>query len=93
MVEGDGVAGAEGDVLIDAGVFAQGDFAFGTAIEVIEDGSGDAALGDGAEIGDADDARRADGTGRWRHAFPLYQKTAGLAALAEFEGQGTKGRD
>ena len=49
MVEGDGVARAEGDVLIDAGVFAQGDFAFGAAIEVIEDGGGDAAFGDGTE--------------------------------------------
>ena len=60
--EGDGVTRTEGDVLIDAAIFAEGDFAFGAAIEVIEDGCGHAALGDGSEISDADDARRGDGT-------------------------------
>jgi hypothetical protein len=74
MVERDRVAGTEGDVLIDAAIFAEGDLAFGAAIKVIEDGFGHAALGDGSEISDADDARRGDGTGGWRHARLLYQK-------------------
>jgi hypothetical protein len=38
--ERDGVARPEGDVLINAAVFAQRNFAFGAAIEVIEDGAG-----------------------------------------------------
>jgi hypothetical protein len=74
MVEGHGVAGTEGEVLVDAAIFVEGDFAFCAAIEVIEDRFGHAALGDGAEISDADDARRGDGTGGWRHARLLYQK-------------------
>jgi hypothetical protein len=63
MVEGDGVTRTEGEVLIDAATFAEGDLAFCATIEVIEDGFGHAALGDGSEISDADDARRGDGTG------------------------------
>jgi len=35
--ERDGMARAEGDVLIDAAIFAERNLAFGTAIEVIED--------------------------------------------------------
>jgi len=65
--ERDGMARAEGDVLIDAAIFAEGNLAFGTAIEVIEDRSGHAPLGDGSKISDADYARRGDGTGRSRH--------------------------
>jgi hypothetical protein len=61
--EGDRMTRAEGDVLIYAAILAEGDFAFGAAIEVIEDGAGHAALGDGAEISDADDARRGHGLG------------------------------
>ena len=66
--ERDRVARTEGNVVIDAAIFAQGDLAFGAAIKVIEDGLGHAALGDGAEIGDADDAGRGDGAGieSWR---------------------------
>jgi hypothetical protein len=37
IVEGDGVTGTEGDVLIDAATFAEGNFTFGPTIEVIED--------------------------------------------------------
>jgi hypothetical protein len=59
--ESDCVARTEGDVLIDAAILAEGDFAFGAAIEVIEDGAGHATLSDGAEISDADNARRGDG--------------------------------
>jgi hypothetical protein len=54
------VTRTEGDVLKDAAIFAEGDFAFGSAIEVIEDRFGDTALGDGAEVCDADYARRSD---------------------------------
>ena len=65
---GDRMAGAEGDVLIDAAIFAEGDLAFGAAIEVVEDGPGHAALGDGAEIRDADHAGRGDGAGGSSHS-------------------------
>jgi len=52
--DGDRMARAEGDVLIDAAIFAESDFAFGAAIEIVEDGPGHAALGEGAEIRNAD---------------------------------------
>jgi len=68
MVEGYGVARTEGEVLIDAAILVEGDFAFCAAVEVIENGFGHAALGDSAEVSDADYARRGDGTGGWRHA-------------------------
>ena len=66
--DGDRMAGAEGDVLIDAAIFAEGDLAFGAAIKVIEDRSGHAALGEGAEIRDADHAGRGDGAGGSSHS-------------------------
>jgi hypothetical protein len=48
--ERDGVARAEGNVLIHAAIFAEGNFALGASVEVIEDGFGHTALGDGAEV-------------------------------------------
>jgi hypothetical protein len=60
--ESDRMTRTEGNVLIDAAVFAEGHFTIGAAIEVIEDGAGHATLSDGAEISDADDARGGDGT-------------------------------
>jgi hypothetical protein len=48
--EGDGVARAKRDILIDAAVFAEGDFTFGATVEVVENRSRHAALGDGAEV-------------------------------------------
>ena len=66
--DGDRMAGAEGDVLIDAAIFAEGDLAFGAAIKVVEDGPGHAALGEGAEIRDADHAGRSNGAGRLSHS-------------------------
>jgi hypothetical protein len=69
MVEGDCVARTKGDILIDAAIFAERNLAFGAAIEVIEDRSGQAALGEGPKISDADDARRGDGTGRSSHFY------------------------
>jgi hypothetical protein len=58
--DGDRMAGAEGDILIDAAIFAECDLAFGATIEIVEDGPGYAALGEGAEICDADYAGRGD---------------------------------
>jgi len=65
----DRVARAEGDVLIDAAIFAEGDLAFGAAIEIVEDSPGHAALGEGAEIRDADYAGRGDGAGGLSHSL------------------------
>jgi hypothetical protein len=62
------MAGTEGDVLIDAAIFAEGDLAFGSAVQVVEDGPGHAALGEGAEICDADHAGRGDGAGGLSHS-------------------------
>src|SRR5450631_78719 len=61
------MAWAESDVLVDAAIFAEGDLAFSTAIEVVEDGPGNAAPGDVAQICDADHARRGDGAGGSSH--------------------------
>jgi hypothetical protein len=72
-VERDCVSRTEGDVVIDTAVFAEGNLPFGAAIKVIEDGFGQAALGDGSEISDGDDARRGDGTSRSSHFCLLYQ--------------------
>jgi len=66
--DGDRMARAEGDVLIDAAIFAEGDLAFGAAIKVVEDGPGHAATGEGAEICDADYAGRGDGAGGSSHS-------------------------
>jgi hypothetical protein len=44
--ESDGLTGTEGDVLINAAVFAEGHFTIGAAIKVIKYGLGHAALGD-----------------------------------------------
>jgi hypothetical protein len=66
--DGDRMAGTEGDVLIDAAIFAEGDLAFGAAIKVVEDGPRYAALGEGAEIRDADYAGRGDGAGGLCHS-------------------------
>jgi hypothetical protein len=73
MVERDRVSRTESDVVIDAAVLAEGHLVFGATIKVIEDGFGHAALGDGPEISDADDARRGNGTGRSSHFCLLYQ--------------------
>jgi hypothetical protein len=67
LVERYRMAGTEGDVVIDAAIFAEGHLTFGAAIKVIEDRTGHPALGDGAEIRDADNARRGDGSGRLSH--------------------------
>jgi hypothetical protein len=60
--EGDCVARTEGDVLIDAAILAEGHLTVSASIKVVENGPGNATLGDGTEISDADDARRGDGT-------------------------------
>jgi hypothetical protein len=58
--DGDRMARAEGDVLIDAAIFAECDLAFGAAVEIVEHGARHSALGEGAEICDADYAGRGD---------------------------------
>src|SRR2546429_1606386 len=62
------MAWAEGDVLIDAAIFAEGDLAFSAAIKIVEDGPGHAAPGEGAEICDADHTGRGDGAGGLSHS-------------------------
>jgi hypothetical protein len=42
------MAGTEGDVLIDSAIFAEGDLAFGAAVEIVEDCPGHAPPGEGA---------------------------------------------
>jgi len=66
--ECNGVARAEGDVVVHAAIFAEGDLTFGAAIEVIKNRPGHAALGQGAEICDADHAGRGDGAGGSSHS-------------------------
>jgi hypothetical protein len=66
--ERDGMARAKSNVLVHTAIFAEGDFAFGAAIKVVEDGSGNAAFGDGAEVCDADHVGRGDGAGRSSHS-------------------------
>jgi hypothetical protein len=58
--DSDRMAGAEGDIVIHSAIFAERDLAFGAAIEIVEDGPGHAALGEGAEICNADYAGRGD---------------------------------
>jgi hypothetical protein len=53
-VDSDCVTRAEGDVFEDATVLAQSDFAFGTAVQIIEDCSGQPTTRQGAEVGDTD---------------------------------------
>jgi len=66
--DGDRMAGTEGDILIDAAILAEGDLAFGAAIEIVEDGPGHAAPSEGAEIRDADHSGRGDGAGGSSHS-------------------------
>src|SRR5258708_2117877 len=66
--DGDRMAGAEGDVFIDAAIFSECDLAFGAAIEIVEDRPGHTALGEGAKICDADHAGRGGGAGGSGHS-------------------------
>ncbi len=65
---GDGPARTEDNVIKDAAIFAEGDFAVGAAVEVIEDDAREAAFGADAEVVDVDDGRRKSG---W-HAERLF---------------------
>ena len=67
--ERDRMAGTEGDVLIDAAVLAEGNLAFGSAVELIKNRPRQATLGEGAEIRDVDDVGRGDGARGWSHAL------------------------
>jgi hypothetical protein len=64
---GNGLARTEGDVVKNAAIFAESDFALGATIEIIEDDFGKAALRQGAEIVNVDDARRTERRGRIGH--------------------------
>jgi hypothetical protein len=55
------VARTERDIVIHTAIFAEGNFAFGASVEIVEDGAGNAALGDGTQVGDADYAGGGDG--------------------------------
>ena len=55
---GDGPAGAESDVVEDAAIFAESDFAVSAAVEIVEDDARKAAFCHFAEIVDADDGGR-----------------------------------
>src|SRR6202795_95288 len=68
IADGDRMARSEGDVLIDAAIFAECDLAFGAAIKVVEEAPGHAGWGGGAEICDADHAGRGDGAGGSSHS-------------------------
>jgi hypothetical protein len=59
----DGVTRAQCDFFEDTTVLAQRDFAFSTAVEVVEDGARQPAARQGAKVRDADYARRSDGAG------------------------------
>jgi len=67
FVEGDGVARAKEDVVEGAGIFAQRGFVVGTAVEVIEDGAREAALGETAKILDVHYAWWAEASGYGWH--------------------------
>ena len=64
----DRMARAKSDVLVHTAIFAEGDFAFGAAIKVVEYSPGHAAFGDGTEVCDADHVGRGDGAGRLSHS-------------------------
>ena len=53
----DGVARAKSDVIEDAAIFAQGDFAFGAAIQIVEHHFGKAALRCASQVADIDHVR------------------------------------
>jgi hypothetical protein len=59
FVEGHGVAGPKEDIVEGAGIFPERGFVFRAAIEIVEDGARQAALGEAAKILDVDDAGRA----------------------------------
>jgi hypothetical protein len=74
FVEGDGVAWAKEDVVEGAGVFAQRCFVVGSAIEVIENGAREAALGDAAKILNIHYAGRAESVGSKGHGKYITEK-------------------
>src|SRR5271163_1006225 len=62
------------NVVIHAATFAKRDFAFRAAIKIVEDGAGQAAFGDTAQIRDVDHARGRDGSGRLSHCEILLSR-------------------
>jgi hypothetical protein len=74
FVEGDGVARAKEDVVEGAGIFAERGFVVGASIEVIENGSRKAALGETAKILDIHDAGRAECVSSESHGKYITEK-------------------
>src|SRR5579864_484940 len=72
MRHGHCIARAECDGFKGAIIFAQGRFALGAAVEIVEDGSRQAALGPAAQIFNVDDARRRDGARPLIHSPPNW---------------------
>jgi hypothetical protein len=68
FVEGDGVAGTKEYVVKGAGIFAERGFVLGAAVEIVENGARETALGEAAKIFDVDDARRSERGGDGIHA-------------------------
>jgi hypothetical protein len=79
FVEGDGVARAKQDVVEGAGIFAERGFVVGAAIEVIENGTRETALGEAAKILDVDYAGRAEGVRSKGHGKYITEKRPGEA--------------
>ncbi len=74
LVEGDSVARPKEDVVEGAGIFAQRGFVVSAAVEVIEDGARQTALGEAAKIFDVHDAGRAEGGGFGSHGEYFMEK-------------------
>jgi hypothetical protein len=70
----DGIARTEEDVVKGAGIFAESGFVFRAAIEIVEHGARQTALGEAAEIFDIYYARRAEGGGDGSHGGYSMEK-------------------
>jgi hypothetical protein len=67
IVKGYRVAGTKSYIIKNAAILPQGDFAFGAAVKIVENDSGEAPLGYAPQIKDIHDMRRVDG----RHSHSL----------------------
>src|SRR4051794_36187728 len=69
----DGVPRTKGHIIEYAAVLAQGDFAVGPAIEVIEDGARQPPLGQWPKVRNTDDMRRSHRARRPAHRLPALE--------------------
>jgi hypothetical protein len=74
FVEGHGIARAEEYIVKGAGIFAERGFVISSAIEIVEDGTRQAALSQAAEIFDVDDMGRAEGGSHGSHGGYFMKK-------------------